>query len=304
MWHGMNKQIAAWCKACLQCQTQKVHRHVHPPVQIPENPKARFTHVHLDLVGPFDPSEGMKYLLTIIDRTTRWPEVCPLPDASAQTCLNAFINTWVARYGIPLHVTSDRGRQFTSNLWKDMFQRLGIQAHFTTAYHPASNSVIERFHRTLKTALRCRLTGPNWMAELPWVLLGLRNTPKEDIESSAAELLYGTHLTVPGTLWASREDPSRETALRATRANVEQFQPPPTLHHGEHRVFIPKSLSTADFVFVRVDKVKTPLQAPYTGPYKVLSKNFSSGTFTIQIGNKEDVVSIARLKPAFIDANS
>jgi hypothetical protein len=75
---------------------------------------------------------------------------------------------------------------------------LHTQLHHTTAYHPQSNGLMERFHRHLKSALRARLTGPNWMQELPWVLLGIRTAPKEDLGCSSAEIVYGAPLTVPG----------------------------------------------------------------------------------------------------------
>ena len=84
-------------------------------------------------------------------------------------------------------MTSDRGSQFTSELWSSMCKLLGAKLHPTTAYHPQANGLIERFHRNLKASLKARLIGPNWMDELPWVLLGTRTTPKEDLNTSSAE---------------------------------------------------------------------------------------------------------------------
>ncbi|KAK3775862.1 hypothetical protein RRG08_034111 [Elysia crispata] len=74
-------------------------------------------------------------------------------------------------------------KQFTSSLWSEIAARLGVKLHHTSAYHPQANGMIERFHR----ALKARLTGPNWVEELPWVLLRLRTTPKEDL---AAKHVY------------------------------------------------------------------------------------------------------------------
>ena len=58
--------------------------------------------------------------------------------------------------------------------------------------------MIKRLHRTLKALLKTRLSGPHWVDELPWVLLGLRTTPKDDLNASPADLVYGAPLTVPG----------------------------------------------------------------------------------------------------------
>ncbi|PIK54732.1 hypothetical protein BSL78_08378 [Apostichopus japonicus] len=74
VWTGINTDVRHWAKTCLQCQRSKVHRHTIAPLGTFANPDARFDHVHIDLVGPLPPSNGFTYLLTIIDRFTRWPE--------------------------------------------------------------------------------------------------------------------------------------------------------------------------------------------------------------------------------------
>ena len=99
---------------------------------------------------------------------------------------------------MPLDITSDKGSQFTSSLWNEIAHQLRVQLHKTTAYHLKSNGLVERFHRNLKGALKARLQGPYWADELPWVLLGLKTAPTEDLGSSAAELVYGVPLRLPG----------------------------------------------------------------------------------------------------------
>ena len=67
----------------------------------------------------------------------------------------------------------------------------------------------------MKAALRARLTGPNWVNELPWVLLGLRTTPKEDLDTSPAELVYGSPLAVPRDFFPdSPQEPQHLRQLR------------------------------------------------------------------------------------------
>ena len=102
------------------------------------------------------------------------------------------------RFGVPADLTSDCGAQFTYHLWADLNKLLGISASTTTAYHPQANCLVEHMHRQLKTALKARLTGPNWMDELPLVLLGMHTSWREDGDCSPADLVYGGPLHLPG----------------------------------------------------------------------------------------------------------
>ncbi len=107
-------------------------------------------------------------------------------------------------------VTSDRGVQFTSALWSGLCQKPGINHKLTKAYHPQANGLVERAHRQLKEALQARLENGDWYGQLPWVIMGLRATPKEDCGLSSAELVYGEPLTLPGEFLEGVERPPPE----------------------------------------------------------------------------------------------
>jgi hypothetical protein len=76
-----------------------------------------------------------------------------------------------------------------------------------TAYHPQSNGMVELLHRCLKEALKARLAAANWPEHLPWVLLGIRAAPRDDSGVSAAEMVYGAPLCLPGVIVAAQERP-------------------------------------------------------------------------------------------------
>jgi hypothetical protein len=162
-WPQMAQAITLMVRACLYCQRGKVHKHVHlQPAEIPV-PHHRFTHIHVDLVGPLPPSLCHTYLFTIIDRTSRLLEAIPLSSITATDCARALFAGWVFRFGVPATITSDRGVQFTSALWAGLCSLLNIQHWPTTSYHPQSNGLVERFHRWLKDAVpgrRRRLARP------------------------------------------------------------------------------------------------------------------------------------------------
>ena len=87
----------------------KVTRQPSTTVDKIEIPTARFSHVLVDIVGPLPPSgEGYTHLLTMIDRSTRWPEAVLLRETTNEAVLDAFVATWVAPFGMPANLTSDR----------------------------------------------------------------------------------------------------------------------------------------------------------------------------------------------------
>ena len=299
VWHGLRKDIMKWSSQCLQCQRAKVQRHVRTPVQQLPVPKARFDHVHIDLVGPLPVCQGYRYLLTVIDRYTRWPEAIPLAGEDTETVARAYISNWISRFGLPAVMTSDRGPQFISRLWRAIQQLLGTDLHTTTSWHPQANGMIERVHRTMKSSLKAKLgSNPNWIDELPWIMLGLRTAPKEDLEASAAEMVYGSTLTVPGDLLQTSSDVPVSQHLRQLREVVGNFRPKPVAHHGAENnpVHVPRSIQNASYVYIRKDGYRAPLEPPYHGPYRVLSKN--DKYYTVQLGDKQDNVSLDRLKAA------
>ena len=95
-------------------------------------------------------------------------------------------------------VVTDRGGQSESDLWKQISQILGTTRCRTTAYHPCANGLIERFHRQLKASLRALPDSNKWAEALAMVMLGIRTALKDDLQCTAAELVYGTTLRLPG----------------------------------------------------------------------------------------------------------
>ncbi|CAL9689823.1 unnamed protein product [Knipowitschia caucasica] len=290
VWRGLKKNVRAWVDSCVACQRAKVF-------VVPER---RFDHVNIDLVGPLPPSRGFTYLLTMVDRTTRWPEAVPLASITSADVARAFIGTWVLRFGTPSDLSSDRGAQFTSEIWNAVAGGLGVKLHRTTAYHPQANGLCERFHRSMKAALRASLTDGNWVDKLPWVMLGLRTAPKEDLQSSSAELVYGQALRVPGDFIPDATRPWSATEQRSSLREVATgFAPVPTSQHCSPESRMPAGLRSASFVFVRHDAHRGPLRPPYDGPFKVLQHGDKS--LVVDIGGRPETISVDRIKPAHVD---
>ncbi|KAF0772627.1 Uncharacterized protein FWK35_00001963, partial [Aphis craccivora] len=270
-WTGTNRDIAQWTKCCEPCQRAKVNKHTSTAVAPFAPPERRFGHIHVDLVGPLPPSNGFKYLLTVVGRYTRWPEAWPIENMSAHAVAQLLTTNWIACFGVPDTIATDQGRQFESDLFRALF------VVKSSPYHPQSNGMVERFHRTLKSALIAH-ESKDWSSKLPIVLLAPRNTIKAGLEHTPAKLEYGTtlrlHLNRPpprpggiatqineSTTLYTWNDPRRTTCyIRARRPRPSK----PRLH---------------------IDAVRPPLQPHYEEPFAVLGRR--EKTFKVQRDNSQ-----------------
>ena len=306
VWPSLRQDVTKWARECLHCQRAKVLRHTTPAIGEFVVPEKRFDHINLDIVT-LTPSNGFKHLLTIVDRFSRWPVAIPIKDMSVETVLDAFAHGWVATYGIPSSITTDRGSQFLSAAWNQLMTTWGIRTHTTTAYHPEANGLVERLHRRLKEALLAASHDcpQDWWWKLPSILLSTRTTLKPDLGASPAEMLFGEPLSVPGSILSN--PPSSEDNLQQQQMNtlanlrleVARLQPIPTSAHRRQNIRMPEELQDCTHVFIRKGGVQPTFSSPYSGPYRVLSRQ--EHFFKISIpGRGAESVALACLKPAVV----
>lgn len=302
VWPDMNRDIARWCKLCLSCQQSKVSRHNRHRPEHFAAPDGRFDHVHVDIVGPLPSSEGFTYLLTMIDRFSRWVEAVPMKDREATSVARAFFESWISRFGAPKIVTTDQGGEFESRLFNALLSLIGCHRVRTTPYHPQSNGIIERWHRVLKAAIMCHARD-EWTRVLPTVLMGLRSHVRSDVTASPAEMLFGTTLRLPGEFFLPDNDaPDPNVFLEEFKKHMRKARPIPVIHNCKTRAFMFKDLATCTHVFLR-NSAKKSLERPYTGPHRILHR-VSEHLFKIDVDGAERTVSTDLVKPAFIVPDS
>lgn len=306
-WPSMDNEIKEFVRNCRNCQQAKVHRHTHSPVEIISAPTDRLHTIHIDIVGPLPAAKlpnysfnmPFSYVLTCIDRATRWAEAIPLVDITAVSVAIALVSGWVSRYGVPLEIVTDRGKQFEAELFSNLADILGFHHMRTTSYHPQSNGIIERLHRVIKGAIMARKD--NWYVSLPIVMLGIRMSPSNH-GFSPFTALTGTHLLCPHPIF---NDNSKviETNNETLKLFIKEMAQIDFTSHSKGqgkspaKYYIPSDLKHCPEVWVRVDRVRKSLEAPYTGPHKVLKRY--AKYFVLDLPHGEQSVSIDRLKPVF-----
>ena len=301
-WPNMKKNITCWSKACEACQAAKVHRHNIAPVITMVPASEKFGSVHVDYVGPLPHCNGSEYLMTAIDRYSRWVEAIPLPNSTAETTADCFITHWVSRFGIPESITTDRGRNFQSELFNRLLIKLGCKHYSTTSYRPEHNGIIERFHRTVKDSLRASCKNNDWVSRLPLILLLLRTSPRSDGQPSAAEIVYGDTLRLPVDLLIPPKvkeylDPC--DYVDKLRTHMQEINPIVTKHNvsKNKRFYVEKGLKNASKVYIK-NMAKKGLEPNYSGPYDVIQLEDKYITIRRKNG-RTDTVSIDNAKSCY-----
>ncbi|XP_047482831.1 uncharacterized protein LOC125034845 [Penaeus chinensis] len=203
-WPGITKDIERYCRSCDVCQRTvdkgKVRRAKLGKMPIIGEP---FSRLAVDIVGPIDPrsSDGSRYILTVVDFATRYPEAVALQNIDTISVAEALVNIF-SRVGIPREVLSDRGTQFTSAVMQEVYRLLSIQSITTTPYHAMCNGLVEKFNGTLKRTLKrmCVEQPKEWHRYLSPILFAYREVPQTSTKFSPFELVYGHAVRGPMTL--------------------------------------------------------------------------------------------------------
>jgi len=154
-WPSLAMDVLGWVAACPTCAKNRLmgtqseaFMRLFPATQ-------PFAALAIDLLGPLPrTSKEYEYILVICDRFTKVTRAVPLRDITALDGLSAFLDTWVASYGIPDLVLSDNRPQFAAVLWQGVLKTMGIDTNYATSYHPQTNGQVERFNKTLIKQLR------------------------------------------------------------------------------------------------------------------------------------------------------
>jgi hypothetical protein len=316
-WPGIQGDITRFCRSCDICQrtmpkgkVSKVPLDEMPTIDIP------FKRVAVDIVGPIYPvsSTGKRFILTMVDYATRYPEAIALTGIDTVQVAEAMLEMY-SRVGFPEEVLSDMGTQFTSQLMREVSRLISVRRLTTTPYHPICNGLCEKINGVLKQILRrlCSERPEDWDRYLPAVLFAYREVPQDSTGFSPFELLYGRDVRGPMNIlkevWLKEKENSEEVQnvyqyvldLRDRIEHTCELARQELLKAGKKykkyydRKARSRMLQTGDQVLILLPTDNNKLLVQWKGPFKVLQR-MGKYTYSIEIKGKPRTFHINMLK--------
>ena len=317
-WPGCGEDVEEWCKRCDICARRKSTA-----------PKRRaglqtlragypMQTVCVDIMGPLpETNRGSKYVLVAADCFTKWVEVYGIPNQEALTVAVKLVDEMFCRFSPPEQIHSDQGRQFESELIKEICKLLQIKKSHTTPYRPQGNGMVERFNRTLLDMLATAV-GDNpadWENYIHKLCFAYNTSVHSSTGYSPFFLMFGRQAAIPVDLMypLRREEEDKELPdfVQELKKRLQDAYASVRVHcQSEHlrqkaiydRKAHGEQLKEGDLVWLFLPAVPRgqcrKLFHPWTGPYTVV-KNMGSCTYKIknQRGGRYQIVHFDRLKP-------
>ena len=206
-WWGMLEDIKLYIKHCETCALSKKVKTTKEGYLQLFSAKEPFEMVAIDIIGPLPLTmKGNRYILSVIDRFSRMVKLIPLQTITAANIALEFKDNWLLQHGIPQQILSDRGSQFTGSIFHILCKVFGIDKIFTTAYHPQTNGMIERFHRFFKERLRALAQDKQldfikgndvWDLYYKEIEFAYNTTPNNMTGNAPYDIIYGKIINIP-----------------------------------------------------------------------------------------------------------
>ena len=270
-----------------------------------------FKRVAVDLIGPIIPSsdQGHRYILTLVDYATRYPEAVPLKNIDTETVAEALIDLY-SRLGVPEEVLSDLGTQFISDCMQEVSRLLLIKRLTTTPYHPICNGLVERFNGTLKKMLKrlCSKQPRQWHRFINPLLFAYRGPAG----FSPFEMIYGRTVRGPiqilREIWTDGSDSSEvktsyqyvfelrerlEKTMELAREELKKSQGKNQKYYNKRAK--KRSFAIGDKVLVMLPSNNNKLLMQWKGPFEVKEK-VGANDYKIQMNKKIKIYHANMLK--------
>ncbi len=320
-WYVMKGDVYLHIKQCDVCAADK------KPLKTPRAPMgtittgAPFDVVATDYLGPLPlTQQGNRYMLVLTDHFSKYVEVLAVPDQTAETCASRILNEFIARWGCPLSILSDQGRNYESRVFKELCRMLEVRKSRTSPRNPRCNGQSERFNKTLVRMIKAFLCGEQdqWDRNLGCLAGAYRATPNESTGLTPnlltmgrevrlpSELVFGSSTVIDGqdvTSYGEYVDALRSRMQHAHSIAREHLAIAAKRHKAVYDAKISVNKYTAgDAVWCLAESRKVgvapKLERTYAGPYLV-KQAVTDVNFILQMDKhgREKLVHHNKLKP-------
>ncbi|KAG1167753.1 hypothetical protein G6F36_012446 [Rhizopus arrhizus] len=318
-WPSMRSDLKAWLSMCPSCQVNSRRSQIHKDVMHPLKVPTAFDRWHLDFIGELPTSlQGNRWILVAVDYATNWPIARAVPVASKEAVADFIYDEIVMRFGCPSEILTDHGANFNSGLVNAYLKKVGTHHKLTSAFHPRTNSKVERFNGVFKGMLRKYVNGAlhRWDDFINAALWACRIRVHTTTGFSPFYLTYGREPRLPGDVLqpyidkTTFADPrtvaditSRElAALGQARASAEfKMKAMAEKDKTKWDLHVKQlNIEVGDKVML-TNEGRYGLEPQYKGPYIVVKSFPDYGTYQLQTLAGEPLKSLVhadRLKPA------
>ena len=264
-------------RSCSECQLGKDYKQQHAPKGTIRSPKP-WDLVSIDIMGPFPQDDRFnRFIVTLMDVYSRYLIAVPVRDHTAQTVGRVLYERGVAYYGVPRSILSDRGSEFTGQVWRSLTQMLGTEIVLTSPYYPQGNALIERSHRTLNNMLRTSLLetgGTRWSTLLPSTMLYINAMTQEHTGYSACEIFFGRNSKLPSDISftpATAISEDREGYVKNVKRELGKVREKLKRTLGHEKTPQDNPFKVGEQVLIRLQplEIRSKLDAKWKGPCTV-----------------------------------
>ena len=313
-WSGMDTDIHEFIQQCHKCQVGRRSTeapHLLSPLPQCTEPQQR---VHADLFGPLKTSIGeKKYILSMTDAFTKYVELVVIPSKEASVVAKAIFDRWICRFGCPLEIVTDQGKEFCAQLTDELFKLLDIHHSTTTAYHPQCNSQAEVANKTIAKYLSRVVddTTLDWESYIGPLMFAYNTSFHRSIKNTPFFLTHGMEARQPGfdaaevrTKFSGPQSPEQlvkrlqEARDIAQRDNQDATLRAPQDHDrkAQPHSFVRDQLVLLEDNYFASRNAK--LAPKFTGPHRIIElKGESDVVIKMGTSGRKLTVHVNRLKP-------
>lgn len=319
-WPQMANAVVTHIRNCITCAKRKTRGLTKAPLKSLPVYDVIWETLAMDIVGPLsDTKEGFKYILVISDYATRFVITRPMKNQKASSVANIFVKDVLLEYGCPQRVLTDQGRNFVSNLVSDICKLFEIDQLRTTAYHPQTDGLVERFNKTMVDMLCSYVveSPETWNDYLPYITAAYNTSTHSSLKYSPYYLLYGrdanlaTSLLPPSKIRVIRDSGDMaatmhkewRTALAHASEYLANAKATQKWYYDANSYLT--SFEVGDKVLLHEAVTKGKFHMKWAGPFVILDK-ISDLTYRIQneANSKILIVHVNRLVPWKVQTDS